>query len=191
MMFPIRDENPQLQIPYVTYALIALNVIAWLALQGVGVEPTLSASVCQYGLIPADLMGNTVSSASDFCDIDGKPDWHTTLTSIFMHGSWMHLLGNMWFLWIFGNNVEEYALFRFTCCAALLLLLPRYWRTCIHQYLWLVHPVQLEALWVLTSCCIRKFMYICCFFWWSLFERLLSRLLQCLATGLWYRCSVQ
>ena len=45
MMFPIRDENPQLQIPYVTYALIALNVIAWLLLQGIGVEPALSASV--------------------------------------------------------------------------------------------------------------------------------------------------
>ena len=107
MMFPIRDENPQLQIPYVTYALIALNVIAWLALQGIGVEPALSASVCQYGLIPADLTGTAVNASEAFCKVDGSPDWHTTLTSIFMHGSWMHLLGNMWFLWIFGNNVED------------------------------------------------------------------------------------
>jgi len=108
MMFPIRDENPQLEIPYVTYALIALNVIAWLALQQTGIEPALSASVCQYGLIPADITGRAVSAASGFCPgIDGNPDWHTALTSIFMHGSWMHLLGNMWFLWIFGNNVED------------------------------------------------------------------------------------
>jgi membrane associated rhomboid family serine protease len=107
MMFPIRDENPQLQIPYVTYTLIALNVIAWLGLQGFGVEPTLSASVCQFGLIPADMTGSVSTGGNGFCPIDGQPDWHTALTSIFMHGSWMHLLGNMWFLWIFGNNVED------------------------------------------------------------------------------------
>ena len=107
MMFPIRDENPQLQIPYVTYTLIALNVLAWLALQGAGVEPSLSASVCSYGLIPADLTGAEINASAAFCTIDGNPDWLTMLSSIFMHGSWMHLLGNMWFLWIFGNNVED------------------------------------------------------------------------------------
>lgn len=107
MIFPIRDENPQLRIPYVTYLLIALNALAWLALQGVGAEPQLTQSVCQFGLIPADLTGQLPPQSMSFCAIDGQPDWHTALTSMFMHGSWMHIIGNMWFLWIFGNNIED------------------------------------------------------------------------------------
>ncbi len=107
MMFPIRDENPQINMPYVTYAFIALNVIAWLALQGMGVEPALSQSVCQFGLIPADLTSQEFVRSRPMCAIDGNPDWYTLVSSVFMHGSWMHLIGNMWFLWIFGNNVED------------------------------------------------------------------------------------
>lgn len=107
MIFPIRDENPQIRIPYVTYGLIALNIVAWLALQGLGVEPVLTQSVCTYGLIPADLTGTAPSGTGMPCSIDGQPDWYTLLSAMFMHGSWMHLLGNMWFLWIFGNNVED------------------------------------------------------------------------------------
>jgi membrane associated rhomboid family serine protease len=106
-MFPIRDENPQINIPYVTYAFIALNVFAWLVLQGMGVEPALTQSVCQYGLIPADLTGQELSRTRTMCTIDGQADWYTLISSIFSHGSWMHLIGNMWFLWIFGNNVED------------------------------------------------------------------------------------
>lgn len=106
-MFPIRDENPQINIPFVTYALMALNVIAWLILQGMGAEPALSQSVCQFGLIPADLTSQEILRSNAFCTIDGRPDWYTLISSIFMHGSWMHLVGNMWFLWIFGNNVED------------------------------------------------------------------------------------
>jgi len=106
-MFPIRDENPQINIPYVTYGLIALNVIAWLLLQGYGMEPGLSNSVCNYGLIPADLLGHEVRPQAGLCPIDARPNWETTITSMFMHGSWMHIIGNMWFLWIFGNNVED------------------------------------------------------------------------------------
>ncbi len=107
MIFPIRDENPQILVPYVTYCLIALNFISWLTLQGIGVEPGLSRSVCAFGLIPADLSGASFSSNLQMCEIDGRPDWHTMITAMFMHGSWMHLIGNMWFLWIFGNNVED------------------------------------------------------------------------------------
>ena len=69
MIFPIRDENPQIQVPYVTYALIALNVIAWLLLQGVGAEPGLTQSVCSFGLIPADLTGAAYSSDLQVCEI--------------------------------------------------------------------------------------------------------------------------
>ena len=109
-MIPIRDDNPQLKVPVVTYALIALNVLSWLALQGFGAEPQLSQSICKLGLIPADLLGTL--DVSGFpeglpCRIDGESDWLTLLSSMFTHGGWMHLIGNMWFLWIFGDNVED------------------------------------------------------------------------------------
>lgn len=106
-MFPIRDENPQLSVPLVTYALIALNIAVWVLLQGLGQEPALSASICQFGLIPADLSGNFLNTAEAYCRIDGQASGITVLSSMFMHGGWMHLIGNMWFLYIFGNNVED------------------------------------------------------------------------------------
>ena len=112
-MFPIRDDNPHLSTPYATYGLIALNVLSWVLLQGLGSEPALSSSVCRLGLIPADVLG-TVPPGTSFpispdaaCVLEGGGSWHTVLTSMFLHGGWMHLIGNMWFLWIFGNNVED------------------------------------------------------------------------------------
>lgn len=107
MIFPIRDENPQINVPYITYLFIALNVIAWIGLQGMGAEPALSQSVCQFGLIPADLTSQEFVNTRPVCVMDGNPDWYSLVSSVFMHGSWMHLIGNMWFLWIFGNNVED------------------------------------------------------------------------------------
>ena len=109
-MFPIRDENPQLRLSFVTYGIIAANAIAWLLVQGLGSEPALSSSICQFGLIPGDVFGNI--DASSFgrglpCPVDGNGSWTTILTSMFLHGSWMHIIGNMWFLWIFGDNVED------------------------------------------------------------------------------------
>jgi rhomboid family protein len=112
-MFPIRDDNPHFLTPYVTYGLIAANVLAWVLLQGFGTEPALSSSVCRLGLIPADLLQLAPAGASipispeAACVLTGTASWHTVLTSMFMHGGWMHLIGNMWFLWIFGNNVED------------------------------------------------------------------------------------
>ena len=88
-MFPIRDDNPHFLTPFATIGLIAANVISWFLVQGLGTEPALSASVLGLGLVPADA------------------SWHNVLTSMFLHGSWLHLIGNMWFLWIFGNNVED------------------------------------------------------------------------------------
>ena len=55
-MFPLRDDNPHFLTPYVTYGIIAINVLAWLLLQGMGAEPALSASVCRLGLMPAELL---------------------------------------------------------------------------------------------------------------------------------------
>jgi membrane associated rhomboid family serine protease len=112
-MFPIRDENPHFLTPVVTYALIAANAACWALLQGLGLDPRLAASVCELGLIPGELLQRLPAGAAfplgegAVCVIQGAPAWHTLLTSMFMHGSWFHLIGNMWFLWIFGNNVED------------------------------------------------------------------------------------
>ncbi len=107
-MFPLRDDNPQLRIPYVNYGLILVNILAWISIQGLGQQPILSESICQYGLIPADLLSHfRANLEQSFCPIDYRPDWGTLFHSMFMHGSWLHLLGNVWFLWIFGDNVED------------------------------------------------------------------------------------
>ncbi len=112
-MFPIRDDNPQISTPIATIALIVLNGIAWFALQGLGTDPKLAESICRLGLIPGELLGNVPVgtriplSESLTCSLGGASTWHTLVSSMFLHGSWIHLIGNMWFLWIFGNNVED------------------------------------------------------------------------------------
>ncbi len=112
-MFPYRDENVTLRPPHVTIAIIALNVIVWLVVQGAGASLPLVRSVCNLGLIPGELTG-ALAPGTAFqmgegvvCLTDpGRQSSHL-FTSMFLHGSWMHLLGNMWFLWIFGNNIED------------------------------------------------------------------------------------
>jgi membrane associated rhomboid family serine protease len=111
-MFPLHDDNPAHGTPFITIALIALNVLAWVFLQGLGSEPLLSQSVCHLGLIPAELFGRVrpgaaIALGGDVPCVLGQPNWLTPLTSMFMHGGWMHIIGNMWFLWVFGNNVED------------------------------------------------------------------------------------
>lgn len=112
-MFPIRDDNPNILTPYATVGIIALNAAVWVFVQGLGAEPSLSGSVCRLGLIPAELL-NLVPSGTSFplgpdtaCVLDAGGSVHTIFTSMFMHGGWFHIVGNMWFLWIFGNNVED------------------------------------------------------------------------------------
>ncbi len=113
MLLPLHDHNPVDQRPVVTFALIGLNVLAWLGLQGAGFDPLFVESICRYGLVSADLLGSIDGGfrirVSDtlVCQFDGSPDLYTLVTSMFMHGSWIHLIGNMWFLWIFGDNVEN------------------------------------------------------------------------------------
>ncbi len=112
-MFPYRDDNPTLGTPFVTIALIGVNVAAWLLIQGMGSEPLLSKSVCELGLIPGDFLGRLRPGASFpmsdtmACVMDGEQSLYTPITSMFLHGGWLHLIGNMWFLWLFGNNVED------------------------------------------------------------------------------------
>lgn len=112
-MFPYRDENETLRTPIVTGTLIALNVLSWLFVQGAGFGIALARSVCELGLIPGELTASlppgTPFPMGDglVCLTDPGRQLSNVLTSMFLHGSWMHLLGNMWFLWIFGNNVED------------------------------------------------------------------------------------
>jgi membrane associated rhomboid family serine protease len=94
-MFPIKDNVPTRSFPIVTVLLIAINVAVWLFYQ----VPDLDASVSELAYHPCEV--------EDSCPVVGE-DWHVTaLTSMFMHGDWLHIGGNMLFLWIFGNNVED------------------------------------------------------------------------------------
>ena len=112
-MFPIRDDNPQILVPYATYGIIAINVLVWVFVQGLGSDPQLARSICQLGLIPGELLNivpaNTQIQLSPnaWCELGDSSRWSTVFTSMFMHGGWLHIIGNMWFLWIFGNNVED------------------------------------------------------------------------------------
>ena len=112
-MFPLRDENPTLRTPYAVIFIIAANAIAWLALQGLGSAEPLARSLCLYGLIPGDLLGLLPAGsqinvgAGLVCQFDGNANPLSLLTSMFMHGGWLHIIGNMWFLWVFGDNIED------------------------------------------------------------------------------------
>jgi membrane associated rhomboid family serine protease len=112
-MFPYHDENQTQNTPFLTIALIALNIFVWIFVQGAGAFYPLSASVCNLGLIPGELTasvppGTSFPMGEDLvCETDSGRQASHLITSMFLHGSWMHLLGNMWFLWLFGNNVED------------------------------------------------------------------------------------
>lgn len=104
-MFPLRDHNPTEIAPYLTVMIGLLTLAAWILVQGAGGEGALVASVCSFGVVPGDVTGGAGGGAS-FCPGPsvGGP---ALLTSIFLHGSWGHLIGNLWFLWVFGNNIED------------------------------------------------------------------------------------
>lgn len=93
-MFPIRDHNPSNRTPYVTYTLIAINVLVFLSYW-----PELAGTRA--------LMGFFDSWAMHPVRISEGVQTHTLLTSMFLHGGWMHLAGNMLFLFIFGDNLED------------------------------------------------------------------------------------
>ena len=112
-MFPYRDENQTQRRSVITLAFIALNLLAWFLLQGAGAMLPLMTSVCNLGLIPGELTlaaapGTSFAMGEGLvCLTDPGRQTSNILTSMFLHGSWMHLLGNMWFLWLFGNNIED------------------------------------------------------------------------------------
>ena len=94
-MIPLKDNIPTRRFPIWTVGIIAVNTAVWLAYQ----LPDLERSVLDAGYFPCEPSGA--------CDAPGAGWPVDAVTSMFMHGSWIHIIGNMLFLWIFGNNVED------------------------------------------------------------------------------------
>jgi membrane associated rhomboid family serine protease len=119
-MFPVGDDNPTIRTPIVTYATLAIIFAVWLIVQGgggaTGSQMQLIASVCNLGLVPAELtqlrpVGYAVpldAAGTLACVVDAESiNWLTPITSMFLHGGWGHIISNSLFLWVFGNNVED------------------------------------------------------------------------------------
>jgi membrane associated rhomboid family serine protease len=146
VVIPIHDENPLRRTPWVTYLLIAANVVVFLltpAARTTGVQNPTAAQLCQdeaffdrYAAIPREMVtnkplptvptGQVVASQTGQACVTQPPPYQklpflSVLYSMFLHGGWVHLLGNMLFLLIFGNNVEDrfgrlgYAFFYVLC----------------------------------------------------------------------------
>lgn len=138
-MFPFHDNNPVVRSPFVTIVLIVANVLAFLWLINLPNDRARETAVVQRGFIPArlaqlsnpNLIINVDLDEQEKEDIpqirqapplrfqlppDRKEILSSLVTAMFLHGGWMHLLGNMWFLWLFGNNIEDrLGHFVFTC----------------------------------------------------------------------------
>ena len=105
-MIPIRDDTPRFSTPFVTYFIIALNTLVFLfelsvSQQGRG---ALNGLIYHFGVVP--LRFDHILAAWPASSLTGL--FLPILTSMFLHASWLHLIGNMWFLWIFGDNIEDY-----------------------------------------------------------------------------------
>lgn len=114
MLIPIFDHNPVDRKPIVTYVIIGLNFAVWVFVQGGGMLPGLyEQSLCSLALFSGDLLGlipdwtMVAMNRGTLCSFDGPPNFHTLVTHMFLHGSWLHILSNMLFLWIFGDNIEN------------------------------------------------------------------------------------
>ena len=105
MLFPYKDDNPRILVPYVTYCIIGINTLIFVLQFNLGIsDPSAEkAFIYRFGFIPADFSLITI------------------FTSMFLHGGISHIMGNMWFLWVFGDNVEgvlghlKYAIFYLMC----------------------------------------------------------------------------
>lgn len=120
MFFPIADDNSdRTRTPYVTYAIIALNIIVWILFQGMNGNSIFTMS---YSTVPAEIINghDIITQPQTYTDpntgmqflIPGLgatdiPVYFTLITAMFMHGGWAHLGGNMLYLWIFGDNIEN------------------------------------------------------------------------------------
>lgn len=114
-MIPLKDDAPRYTVPFVTILLIVANCLIFFYQVSLG--PRLDQRlVMQYGMIPA-----RVEAALNRGTVPVGPALEPFFTSMFLHSGWLHLIGNMWFLWIFGDNVEDalghfgYLIFYLTC----------------------------------------------------------------------------
>jgi membrane associated rhomboid family serine protease len=102
-MLPLKDDQPRYSTPYINFFLIGLNLLIFL-LEATLDPEALKGLIYQFGVVPAHLTGF----------LTGSPKYPLAavvlpfFTSMFLHGNWMHVIGNMWFLYIFGDNVEDY-----------------------------------------------------------------------------------
>ena len=101
-MIPLRDENPVASTPLVTWALVAACVLTFLWQLSLGVQG-FNRALFSLGVIPAVLLGHAQLPP----EIAIVPAAATAVTSMFLHGGWLHLIGNMLYLWIFGDNIED------------------------------------------------------------------------------------
>ncbi|WP_297057076.1 rhomboid family intramembrane serine protease [Thermosulfurimonas sp.] len=115
-MIPLQDSLPRRTVPVVTWGLIAVNTLVFL-LETALPEPTRELVIQYLGLVPARLTDPVWAAAHGY-----PPGAYLTLfTHLFLHGGWVHILGNMWTLWIFGDNVEDrmghlrFLIFYFLC----------------------------------------------------------------------------
>ena len=117
-MFPLKDDNPTSITPWLTWSIILLCVLIFLWQLSLGTAN--HQAVFAFGMIPAVLFQNAQLSEG----LDVIPSWATVFTSMFLHGGWMHIIGNMIYLWIFGDNVEavmgraRFLVFYLACGAA-------------------------------------------------------------------------
>jgi membrane associated rhomboid family serine protease len=101
-MIPIRDTIQSRRFPLITYFLIVLNGIVFIYELGLSPE-ILNSVILKFGLIPARIMKPHFNVLMGF----SSPGWISFLSSLFLHGSWLHVVGNMWSLFLFGDNVED------------------------------------------------------------------------------------
>lgn len=99
-MFPIRDNIRSYSTPLVVYIIVAVNVVVFL-FEIAGGDAAMETMVRTFGLVPFDLLKGLTA------DVLQPLVWLTLVTNLFFHGGWLHLIGNMWYLKIFGDNVED------------------------------------------------------------------------------------
>jgi len=97
-----------------TFVILGATALVWILVQGAGFDARLLSSVCSYGLVPAEITGlRPIGFAVPLgdglaCVVDDNPiNWLTPVITIFLHGGWGHVIGNLWFFWVFGNNIED------------------------------------------------------------------------------------
>jgi membrane associated rhomboid family serine protease len=111
-MIPLKDDVPSRSVPFVTVGLIGLNVLAFLYQLSLGIDArgpgaeAAEAFVFEFGIVPCRLTQACPGALGRLAD-DFPHPWVTILTSMFLHGGLLHIAGNMLYLWIFGDNVED------------------------------------------------------------------------------------